>query len=227
MSRDQKTADDLMLKASEAFAAGKMQKAYKLYGRASDAYRDVPDAPQERRALALYTRAMFILCGDATGRVEEDLDAGDALVSGTDFSGRERFRGLFRCARARWRRQHDDLDEADRLLQEAESLLTCHGTPVDRLELFREMTRLCLEQRDWERAESAARKAVEESPDARQALEARTLLAEVFRAQGRMAEVLEVLELAASEAYDLSLKDELWDLQDRIEIIRRNHPELQ
>ncbi len=227
MSNGQKKADDLMRKAAESFAGGKMQKAYKQYGMAAKAYEASADAPQERRALALYTRAMFILSGDATGDVEENLDLSDAMVSKEEFSGQVRFRGLFFLARAKWRRQHDDLEKSQHFLDLGRVALLEEGEPVDCVELDREQARLSMDQKNWQRAEECAQRSVEASRIPRQSIESRVLLSEVYRAQERMKDVLSTLEVAASTAFDADCKDELWDLQDRIQILKRNYPELE
>ncbi len=226
MNDGQKKADLLMRKASESFLGGKMQKAYKQYGQAAKAYQASSEAKMERCALALYTRAMFILSGDASGHVQEDLDAGDKLVADTEFDGRVRFRGLFLHARSRWRRQHDDLEAAQTYLDQARLALTEEGLSLDLLDLDREQARLCLERKEWEEAEEAAKRSVDNSPNPQQTIESRILLSEVYRAQNRMKEVLAALEVAAAVAFESDDKDQLWDLQDRISILKRNHPEL-
>ncbi|MFT7616515.1 MAG: hypothetical protein ACI97A_000137 [Planctomycetota bacterium] len=216
-----------MRKASESFAGGKMQKAYKQYGQAAKAYELAPEAPRERWGLALYTRAMFILSGDASGHVESDLDEGDRLVAAEEFAGRDRFRGLFLFARSKWRRQHEDLEPAQEFLTAARACLEESGGPIDALEIDREQARLGVDRKEWDIAEAAARKSVDGSPDPRQSIESRILLSEVFRSQERMGEVLATLEAAASLAFDTEHKEQLWDLKDRIAILKRNHPELE
>ena len=124
MSEARSKADQLMRKASEAFAKGKFQKAHRAYGDALKAYAGDDTAPRERIALALYTRAMLVLSGDATGQVQVDLDAGDRLCAGeVEFPGRARFAGLFLFARAFWKRQNDLQDEAQGLLDRAREIL--------------------------------------------------------------------------------------------------------
>ncbi len=227
MTEARSKADQLMRKASEAFARQKLQKAYRAYGDALGAYAEDPESPRERIALAHYTRAMLILAGDATGQVATDLDAGDRLCAESrDFLEKERFAALFRYARACWRRQNDALQEAQALLGEAREVLERRGRPHDLFELEREQVRLATERREYEVAEAAARRAADHAQSPKMVVMARLLVAGVHEARADWPGMLEVLEKAASFAYDHELKNELWDLQDRIAILKRNHPEL-
>ncbi|MCB9832342.1 MAG: hypothetical protein H6807_07700 [Planctomycetes bacterium] len=227
MSEARSKADQLMRKASEAFAKGKFQKAHRAYGDALKAYAGDDTAPRERIALALYTRAMLVLSGDATGQVQVDLDAGDRLCAGeVEFPGRARFAGLFLFARAFWKRQNDLQDEAQGLLDRAREILGDQGRPHDLFELEREQVRLATEARDLERAEAAAIRAADQAQGPKMIIMGRLLVAGVLEARGHWSEMLQVLDRAASYAFDHELKDELWDLQDRIDILKRNHPEV-
>ena len=226
MSAAAESANKIMRKASEAFAKGKMQKAHRTYGQALRAYETLADTPWDRVALALYTRVLLVLGGDATGDVTPDLDRGDEITAHREFVDSRRFGALFRLARARWRRQHEDLESARRHLDDARLELNDHGRTFDLFELEQETLRLAMDEEAWDLAEAAGHRALDHCNGPKQVIHVRILRSEVFRAQKRMKDVLLCLEKAASLAYDKELKDQLWDLQDRIRILKRNHPEL-
>ena len=208
------------------FCEWMQKKAVKDLQQAVDAYGRSEAAPPARIALALYTRAMLVVRGDATGDVQDDLDRGDDLVR-EGFPEAPRFRGLFRFVRSSWLRLDDELDEAQRLLDGARIDLKTAGIHFDRFELEREQARLACDRRDWSRAVEAAEAALSEASAPAQAILARTQLADVHEAHSDPAACLAALDAAASAAYDAGLKEPLWELQDRIKLMKERYPDIQ
>lgn len=223
MSGMREKADDLMRKASEAFGKGRTQKAYGYYEKAVDTYRNAPESSEPRIALAWYTRALLLLQGDATGDVARDLDEGEAVVRSGAFPEALRFQGLFAVLRARWRRQHDDLDAAQEHLDAARRVLAASGRPTDLFSLECEQIRLAVDRRMWTTADVAARAALDRADSPAQRITAWTLQADAAEAAGDDSACIEALDRAASVAYDNALKQPLWDLQDRLRHVRTRH----
>lgn len=207
--------DDLMRRASTAFARAKLQQAYDYYGMAAESYARSSDAPRDRMALAYYTRALLAVKGDATGDVASDLEQGDLCVA-HDFPQAARFRGLLGFARATWRRMYDEFDEAHDLLEAARRDLVDAGRPLDLFELEREQARLDADRGRRDEAVAAARRAEEHAATPAHLVVARTLLADLHESWGDVEECRSALDAAASVAFEHKLKPQLADLRARL-----------
>ena len=221
-----KKGDDLMRKASVAFGGGRLQKAHDLYGKALRAYTEAGSEVPERSVLAHYTRALLAINGDADGDIGADLDLGDTIVTSTEFSEGQRFRGLLRHLRSRWRRQYDELEESQALLDAAREDLAGVGRAFDLFELEREQARLSVDLGQVDDALAAARRSLARAESPIQSVQGQTLIAEIHEGSGHESECLKSLEIAAGHAFDHELKEQLWELQDRIKYLKQNHPGL-
>ena len=216
MKSDPKVAgDELMLKASRAFARQKLQRAYDAYGEAVESYSLCAPPPHDRMALAYYTRAMLVLRGDAAGDVGSDLDEGDR-VAANDFDQARRFRGLFTFARASRRRMDDEFEAAQDLIDRARGELAEAGRPLDLFEVECEQARLDGDRDRREAAIEAVAKAESFAATPAHQLAARTLLADLHEAWGDDVGCAAALERAASLAFDHKMKAELTDLRARL-----------
>lgn len=216
MNSDPKVAgDELMLKASRAFARQKLQRAYDAYGEAIEAYAHCGSPPRDRMSLAYYTRAMLVLKGDAAGDAGADLEGGDR-VAAHDFEQAERFRGLFTFARASRQRMDDDFDGAQASLDRARDLLVADGKPLDLFEVECEQARLEGDRERREAAIEAVHRAEGHATTPAHRLAAQTLLADLHESWGDDGPCVEALERAASFAFDHKMKPQLADLRARL-----------
>lgn len=222
-----KLGDDLMRKASEAFARNKAQKAYKLYGQAIEAYGDADGQALERRVLAWYTRALLATANDAAGDVEEDIRQGMAICAQESFAQSQRFVYLFSIVSARRARLDDDLDLAQTNLNKAlESLDKKVCRPFDRYEYEREQLRLSLAKKDSDKALAAGKLALDLSEFPIQRADSYVMIADVQMEREDWSATETALESALSVAFDHKLREQRVDIKDRLAILRRNHPEL-
>lgn len=218
-------ADKLMRKASARFAKGKIQDAHDVYGEAARRYGpDARDVEGLRAALALYTRAMFVLAGDAQGDATEDVRAGLALMEGRDDAEARRFRGLFsgQAGVIAARDTTRDLTEATSAFGAARSLLAAEGRPHDRVELERTAA-LALSGRGEEAAarEAAEAAVVAAGDDRRLVVHARRTLADIHEAAGRIEDAIDALSTAFQVASGREFHATRNDLDDRITELRK------
>ncbi|MEE9391827.1 MAG: hypothetical protein V3W41_04895 [Planctomycetota bacterium] len=221
-------ADALMKKASEAFARGKTQKAYDLYGDALQRYVEASLSEAiylPRHVLAHYTRALLSLKGQAEGDSSADIVAGLRLVKDHGDPQIRRFEGLFFYLDGCKARLDDDFSTAEIQLKKARSVFATHGQALDKFELEREAAQLAADRGDWPAALSRSKQAVlvvEGNP--RALIDAKVALAELLERHGDFESALKVLDSAETSAFDFNLSSLRYEMQDRIKIFRSNHP---
>ena len=220
-----KSGDELMRKASREFSRGRMEKAWRIYGDAVDAYRKFPDLPKERVALALYTRASLVVMGGVEADASMDLDTGRALVASAEGATLRRFKGLFDYLHAIVARRAGQLEEARTSLMAGKGEIVTHGNDADRCEVLLEEAELTLAEGRKTAAVETARKALEFAVEsvARRCHVWRRI-AEFHEAAGDVSEAFRAMAAARSVASDANRKDLQASLRTAEAELAARHP---
>lgn len=214
-----------MRKASARFAKGKLQEAHDLYGDAAARYGEAAEGLEAlRAALALYTRAMFVIAGDAIGDADEDVRRGSALVAKRDDAEGRRFRGLFlmQAAVLNARANRVGRDEIRSSFGEARGLLAESGLALDQVEVERAAAAAWSRRGEHAWAREAAEAAVVAAGDDTALLvHARRTLADVHEAAGQIKEAIDALSSAFQSAAGRAFYSTRTELDDRITALKR------
>lgn len=226
MSGEKKTkGDKRMLQASGHFAAGRYSKADNDYAAAVLDYEKESPPRADRIALALFTRAHLRLKGLAPGEASDVIAAGLAHTSDSSDKVLRRFHALFHLQAAAQSRLNGEIQKARTCLRESESLLKKDGQPNDQFELFHENALVCVEEREFEAALTAARGTLDRAQHPEQRLTAHFLVATCKEAAGDLEGALSSFVRAEAVTYDHKIKDGPENLKRLRQEFMNRHPD--